>query len=122
MDPIFEVTRLLSSAAFLFFGLACLVSRHMIEEFRRYGLAPYRVPVGLLEMSGAVGLALASTFPALLLPAAAGLALLMILGLLTRLRIRDSLMQMLPAVVLLLMNGFLVLRALGTAAPAGPAG
>jgi hypothetical protein len=44
----------------------------------------------------------------LLIAAAAGLALLMLLGIATRVRIGDSLVQMLPAAVLLAMNAFVL--------------
>jgi uncharacterized membrane protein YoaK (UPF0700 family) len=112
MDTAFEVIRFLSIGAFLFFGIGCLVSRHMVDEFERYGLPRFRLLVGLLEVTAAVGLALARAFPPLLIPTAGGLALLMFMGMLTRIRLRDSIVQMLPALMLLLMNGFLVLHAL----------
>ena len=116
MDTALDLTRLLSLAAFLYFGSACLVSRRVAVEFERYGLARFRILTGLLELSGALGLALAPAHPVLLVPAAAGLSLLMLLGVATRLRIRDPLLAMLPALVLLLMNGFLVVQGLRSGA------
>ena len=112
MDSLFEVARAVSLLAFFFFGAACLVSCHMREEFERYGLARYRVFIGCLEIAGALGLALGGAWPVLLVPAAAGLSLLMFMGVLTRIRIRDSLLQTLPALGLLLINAFLLVHAL----------
>ena len=44
--------------------------------------------------------------------AAAGLATLMLLGVATRIKVRDSLMETLPAAVLMLLNGFVAWYAL----------
>lgn len=115
MDSVFSWTRLLVALAFLGFGLACLGTRHMREEFARYGLPRWRLLIGTLEVCGALGLALSGVFPALLVPAAAGLCLLMLMGVLTRLRLRDTFAQMLPALVLLILNACLVVGGLSPA-------
>ena len=39
MTPVSQVAKLLSIGAFLFFGSTCLLSRRMMTEFDRYGLA-----------------------------------------------------------------------------------
>ncbi len=106
-----EGARLLSAVAFLGFGTACLVTRRMREEFERYGLARWRLLVGRLELAGAVGLLAGPWWPRVAVAAAAGLALLMALGVATRVRIRDSLAQTLPAALLFVTN---VIVALGT--------
>lgn len=116
MDTVFELARWVSAAAFLVFGLACLTTRHMVEEFRRYGLARFRVLVGSLEVLGALGLVAGVVWPAVHLLAALGLSLLMALGVATRIRIRDTVVQSLPAAALLLVNAFLVVHPL-TRAP-----
>ena len=108
----FEIARALSAIAFLFYGIACLVTTRMKVEFERYGLARFRNLIGALEFLGALGL-LAGYFsnPVLVL-AAAGLALTMLMGILTRIRIGDSLVQTLPAIVLLILNAFVLWFAL----------
>jgi small basic protein len=62
----------------------------------------------VLECLGALGLLAGHFNRPLLIAAAAGLALLMLLGIATRVRIGDSLVQMLPAAVLLAMNAFVL--------------
>ncbi len=114
MNTMFEWTRLLTAVAFLGFGIACLGTDHMRDEFARYGLARWRMLIGGLEICGGLGLALSSLVPALLLPSASGLGFLMLVGIITRIHIRDSFTQMLPALVLLLMNTFLISRVLAT--------
>ena len=118
MSPLSESIRYLSAVAFLGFGAACLMTEHMVGEFERYGLARFRVLVGWLEIAGAVGLLLGAASRPLLVAAAGGLALLMLLGLVTRVVTHDSWLQMLPAAALLALNVYLVVRTLDAEAPA----
>jgi len=103
----FEVSRALSMAAFFFYGWVCLSNAAMVAEFERYGLARLRKLTGSLELLGALGLLIGYASPLALVLASGGLALLMLIGVATRLRIRDPLLATLPALVLLLMNAFI---------------
>ena len=94
-------------AAFFFYGWACIRNDAMVAEFERYGLARLRKLTGSLELLGALGLLIGYAFPLALVLASGGLSLLMLMGVLTRLRIRDSFFATLPALVLLLMNAYI---------------
>lgn len=102
-----------SIAAFLFYGSACLLSPKLVAEFERYGLARWRVLVGMLEIAGAVGLLAGQIFPLLKIAASAGLFLLMLCGLWARWRIRDPWYALVPAFVLGVINLVVCLSALG---------
>jgi hypothetical protein len=104
MPPLSLVLEILSAAAFLFYGAACLFSAKLVAEFERYRLARWRVLVGSLEMAGAVGLLVGQWFVPLKLAAAAGLVAMMLCGLWARWRIRDPWHAMMPALVLALVN------------------
>ena len=106
-DIAFETSRALSIATFFFYGWACLRSAAMALEFERYGLARLRKLTGCLEILGALGLLVGYANPLALVLASGGLSLLMLMGVATRLRIRDSIMATLPALVLLVMNAFI---------------
>jgi hypothetical protein len=108
MQITFELSRAVSAAAFLGYGIACLVSQRMDAEFKRYGLARFRRLVGSLECLGALGLVAGHFSHAVLVLAAAGLTVLMLLAIVTRIRIGDSLAQALPAIVLLILNAFVL--------------
>jgi uncharacterized membrane protein YphA (DoxX/SURF4 family) len=108
MQIAFEIARALSAIAFLFYGIACLASPRMDAEFERYGLARFRRLVGALECLGALGLLVGQFSRPVLVLAAAGLVLTMLMGIATRIRIGDSLAQMLPAIVLLVLNVFVL--------------
>lgn len=108
MQTAFEIARALSAVAFLFYGVVCLSTSRMKVEFERYGLARYRHLVGALECLGALGLLVGYFNRPVLVVAAAGLALTMLMGIATRIRIGDSLAQTFPAIVLLIMNAFVL--------------
>ncbi|MBM4009287.1 MAG: hypothetical protein FJ285_06815 [Planctomycetes bacterium] len=102
--------RLISAAAFLYYGIRCLSSAAMIAEFERYGLPRMRVLTAILEIVGALGLLLAPTHH-WVIAAAGGLCALMFAGLIVRMRISDPWYLMLPAFVLMLLNGWIVVKA-----------
>jgi hypothetical protein len=105
---------LVSAVLFLVYGLLCLFSNGMEEEFARYGLSRFRRLTGGLEVLGGAGLLVGLLVPEILLVASGGLALLMLLGVVARVRVRDPLFEMLPALVLLVMNVFIVVAVRAT--------
>lgn len=102
----------ISILAFLFYGLACLVSPALEAEFTRYRLSRWRKLVGALEIAGALGLLAGQLFPPLLIASATGLAALMLCGLWARWRIKDPWYTMLPALILGMINMLIVVLAL----------
>ena len=111
MPIAFEIAKALSIVAFLGYGLTCLFSEHMTAEFERYGLARLRKLTGGLEVAGALGLLAGYLVPALVLVASGGLCVLMALGVAARIRVRDPLQAMLPALFFLAVNAFILVRA-----------
>ena len=104
MTPAYHVSTVLSIALFLTYGVACLLANGMAAEFKRFGLSQFRRLIGSLEVLGAVGLLIGYKLPVIQLFSAVGVALRMLLGVATRLRVRDSLRKTTPAAVLLLVN------------------
>ena len=98
----------ISSASFAWYGLSCLVSKQMVPEFERYQLGKYRTITGVLQVAASVGLIVGYFYRPLLLVSAMGLATMMFLAVIVRLRIRDPWYMAIPAVVLGFLNGFIV--------------
>lgn len=94
----------ISAIAFIFYGLLCLTTDHMKTEFQRYGLSRFRKLTGLLELLGGVGLLVGRFYYPVLALSAGGLALLMFLGIIVRFKTKDPIIQILPAIVLMLIN------------------
>jgi hypothetical protein len=103
---------IINSATFLIYGLLCLFTNHMYDEFKRYGLLKYRKLTGFLEICGAIGSFFGFLYNMpMLLFFSAGLAILMALGISTRLRVKDKFHQALPALVLFFLNCYIAFTA-----------
>ena len=101
-----------SGVSFLFYGLGCLTSPRMKNEFIRFGYARQRTLTGYLQLLGGLGLLVGYGWEVPLLSgsAAAGLGLMMIFGFGVRLKIRDSLLAASPAFLYAVLNGYLSLH------------
>lgn len=113
MEFAYRSTVVVSALLFFHYGMRCLFAHGMAEEFHRFGLTRFRRLTGSLEVLGALGLLAGLVFPPLMLAASGGLAVLMMLGVFTRLRVRDPLLEVLPAAILLVANLFLFIHAWG---------
>lgn len=112
MESAFQVSVGLSVVLFLYYGLSGLLSDGMVAEFERYGLSRYRRLTGILEVLGAAGLVVGYFVLPVLVLASAGLTLLMALGVATRIRVRDSVAETVPAFALMLVNAYILVYAL----------
>ena len=107
MTRAYPIALVLSALVFLFYGVACLAFDGMKRDFERFGLSHLRVLTGTLEVLGAIGLMAGFWWPPLVVLSAGGLAVMMLLGVATRMGVLDSLAQTLPALVLMLLNAWL---------------
>lgn len=112
MPLAFTLAIVVSIISFLSYGLACLFTDHMVVEFEHFGLSGLRRLTGVLEIAGALGLILGYFVPPFTIASSGGLALLMLLGTLVRIRVGDSFLQTLPALVFLVLNVFILVCAL----------
>ena len=76
----------------------------MHNEFKRFGLPKFAIFIGVLEILGGLGLLVGLKIPVILLLSSGGLALLMLLGVSVRIKIKDSILLSTPAFVLMLLN------------------
>ena len=113
MTSLVTTLQCLTGVAFIGYGVSCLLSPGLVAEFERFGLARFRILTGWLEVAGGAGLLLGLRWPALGLVAALGLAVLMGLGVWTRIRTGDSIPKTLPAIAFLAINAALALYGVG---------
>ena len=95
---------ILSCVSFIFFGFACFFSNVFIREFDRYGLTEYREVVGFFELLGGIGCILGILYKKVLILSSLGLSIMMLLGVLVRIKINDTFIQTLPALSFFLVN------------------
>ncbi len=97
-----------SAVIFIFYGVLCLSTDHMMKEFQRYGLAKYRRLTGVLELLGGIGLIVGLESRLLLTVSSGGLATLMFLGGMSRLRVKDPKIELIPALILMVLNFYIL--------------
>ena len=102
------VLALISGLAFLKYGFEVLFRVRLKNEFERYQMPGIRTFVGIMEVLGGLAVLLGLAIAPLGAFGAAGLTLLMVLGLSVRIRIRDTPRLMVPAAVLACLNAVLV--------------
>lgn len=95
---------LLSSLSFLGYAVAYFNSPKLAQEFVRFGLPKLGPLVAIFQAAGAVGLLAGFRYPALTTLASGGLALMMAVALVVRLRVGDGLWVSLPAIFFLGLN------------------
>ena len=108
MQIVVVLAQSISLVAFAWYGMIGLRSRAMVAEFERYGLARLRLLTATLQLAGSLGLLAGFVYRPLLLLSAGGLALLMFLGVLVRIKIRDPVHAIMPAFLLMCLNLLLV--------------
>jgi len=98
---------LLSASAFTYYGLRCIKSLAARREYRRYGISHLRVLNGTFQLFGAGGVMIGLLIPPIGMVASAGLCVMMLLGLQTRIRLGDAKRLMIPASTLAALNALL---------------
>jgi hypothetical protein len=104
-----------SGLAFIVYGVLCLVSTSMQAEFVRFGLECFRVLTGILEVLAGVGLLVGLRWPPALQLSAGGVALLMLGVIVTRVSAGDRVAEIAPALILLVINSYVLWRSLVSA-------
>ncbi len=94
----------ISSISFLIYGILYFTTTNMKLEFKRFGLEKFGALVAMLEILGALGLLLGISLHPLLLVSSGGLTVLMFLGVLVRIKMKDSLLVSTPATIYMLLN------------------
>lgn len=96
-----------SSLSFLGYGIAYFTSTKMKSEFKRFGLEKAGALTAILEILGALGLLVGLKYHPILLIAAAGLSLLMLVGVAVRIKVKDSVWVSLPAFFFMVLNAYI---------------
>ena len=108
---VFSALVVVSGTAFVLYGVRCLVAPRMHREFERFGLAKFRTLTGVLEVLGGVGLLGGFIWEPAWWMASLGLCVLMLCGVIVRVRCGDGVLVTLPAIGFMLVNGYIFFTA-----------
>lgn len=109
---VLKVLVFISSFSFLAYGISFFTSPKMKSEFKRFGLEKLGSLTAILELLGALGLLMGLLVQPLLLLSSGGLAILMLLGVGVRIKVKDPLWVTLPALLFMVINGYIFYAAL----------
>ena len=110
---------LVSSLSFYAYAASYFLSPHMKSEFKRFNLEKIGLLTVVLQILGATGLLVGLFYKPILSLAALGLSLLMLSGLIVRIRVKDGLLVSLPALFFLLLNAYILAESLGWGSAVG---
>lgn len=98
---------LFSSVSFIAYSISYFISPHMKSEFERFNLKHLGLFIIILELLGATGLLVGLLLNPILLLSSGGLSLLMLFGLITRIKTKDSFRVSFPALFFMILNGYI---------------
>lgn len=104
---IYNLCVFFSSISFFGYVISYFTSSHMKREFKRFGLEKLGLLTIILQLLGASGLLLGLIYTPLLLLSSLGLGVLMLLGLIVRIRLKDSLWISIPALFYMFLNFYI---------------
>lgn len=96
-----------SGVSFLGFGIGCFLSKKMEKEFIRYGLSNYRKITGFFQILGGLGLLGLSFSNKLWGISSLGLCVLMFMGFVVRIKIKDGFIRSFPSFFYMIVNGYI---------------
>ena len=98
---------LISSLSFLGYTISYFTSPYMKKEFERFGLEKIGLFTIALEFMGAAGLVVGLIYNPILVISSLGLSLLMLAGLMVRIRLKDNIWVSLPAFFYMGLNTYI---------------
>ena len=106
------VILLFSAISFIFYSVSSFYSDRMIFEYERWGYKKFRKIIASLQFLAGVGLLIGWYFSLLLTLVSALLTLMMITAIFVRIRIRDNIINMFPAILYAILNFIIFYKSL----------
>ncbi len=103
-----EIFEIFSSISFMVYGYLSFYSERMKNEFLRWGISKFRVIVGISQFTGGAGLLIGFSIPFFTFISSLGLSILMLIGFILRIYVKDGLLKSLPALSYLVINLFIL--------------
>jgi hypothetical protein len=109
---IYKICILVSSLSFFAYSIYYFKSFNMKKEFKRFGLEKFGLIIITFQFLGATGLIVGLKFNQILTISSFGLALLMLFGLIVRIKLKDGILISLPAFFYMILNTYIFLMSI----------
>ena len=93
-----------SAISFIIYGISSFYSKRMISEYERWGYQKHRIQIAILQLLAGLGLLIVSSFPLLLALISSSLFIMMMVAVFVRIKIKDTIINTLPAVFYATLN------------------
>ena len=103
-----KIIILFISFSFLLYGFSALLSKNMKDEFERWGFQKYRLLISCTQLLCGFCLLLSFIYPFLLIYSTSILFIMMLGAVFVRIRIKDSFLEILPALIYLFFNAIMI--------------
>ena len=97
-----------TAISFIIYGFSSFQSRRMAKEYKRWGFEKSRSIIGFFQLTGGLGLVLGFKYRSILLASSIGIALMMFFAIIVRFKIKDSLIEILPALTYLVLASIII--------------
>ena len=102
-----------SALSFLFYGVNSFYSKLLISEYERWGYNRLRTIIAILQILASFGLIIgAYSFPLLLSIVSFSLTIMMLVAVFTRVKIKDSIANTMPAIFYVIINSIIFFQSL----------
>ena len=103
-----QVIILFISFSFLFYALHALFSQKMKDEFSRWGVQKYRILISCVQLLSGFSLLLSFFYPFLVIYCSSIFFTMMLGAIFVRIRIKDSFLDTLPALLYFFLNAIIL--------------
>ncbi len=107
MEPI-TIISVFTGISFVAYGINSFISKRMIREFMRWGLADKRKIIGVCQCIGGVGILVGLAFSIASVISALFIIVMMLVAILVRIQIRDNISDILPAISYILLSVMII--------------
>ncbi|MAP99807.1 MAG: hypothetical protein CMC51_03250 [Flavobacteriaceae bacterium] len=106
---IYNIIIVFTSISFIAYGVNSFISNKMILEFRRWGLEKRRKEIGSFQLACGIGILIGLKLNTVLIFSSAILIIMMLVAVYVRLKIKDNISEILPALAYLIL-GIIILQ------------
>tara|TARA_B100000963_G_scaffold135738_1_gene118146 strand:+ start:5411 stop:5749 length:339 start_codon:yes stop_codon:yes gene_type:complete len=93
-----------NATSFIIYGLSSFFSKRMRKEYVRWGYNKERKMIGFFQILGGIGLIIGLYIPKFLYVSSFMLSIMMLLAIVVRIKIKDGIIEMLPAITYLFLS------------------
>ena len=93
-----------SAISFIVYSLNSIYSKRLIFEFERWGYSKHRLTIAYLQLLASIGLIIGLYVPLILTVVSFALFLMMIFAIFVRVKIKDTFLEILPAIFYAIIN------------------